>query len=131
MAIVPGKGTLLKLGSSTIAQRVSISGPSRQVGTVETTNLDSTTKTYRPTILDNGELSLDIEFDPDDATHISLEDLMTTPAVSTWALVFADATPSTYSFSGILTGFEIGGMEVEGNLTASLTIKLTGAITKS
>lgn len=128
MAIVPGKGTLLKLGSTTIAQRVTISGPSRSVGSVETTHLDSATKTYRPTILDNGELSLEIEYDPDDATHTSLEDLMATPEIESWVLEFANGT--TYTFDGFLTGFEPNGMEVEGKLLASLTIKLSGGLTK-
>lgn len=128
MAIVAGKGTLLKLDSTTIAQRVTISGPSRSVGSAETTHLDSATKTYRPTITDNGELSLDIEYDPADSTHISLEGLVNSPSIESWTLEFANG--ASYEFDGFVTAFEPSGMEVEGNLTASLTIKLSGGLTK-
>lgn len=131
MAVIEGHGTLLKLGDDTIAHRVTISGPTRQVGTAETTDLDSTAKTYRATLADNGEVSLECWFDPDDDSHIALEDLVNSPELATWSLVFPTATPTTYTFSGILTGFELSGMEVEGNLTASLTIKISGGITKS
>lgn len=128
--IIPGKGTLLKKGSTTVAQRVTITA-SRSVGSVETTNLDSPEKEYRPTIGDSGEVQCDVEFDPDDTSHIALEAALDTPAVEEWSIVVPTATPTVYTFDGFLTDFELNGIEVEGNLTASLTIKRTGPITKS
>ena len=134
MAFVLGKGTTLKLATTAIGQVVSISGPNRSMGTVETTNLNSVVRTHLPTILDNGEVSVVIQFDPDEATHISLEGLLTAspPAAASWVITLSDATPSTYSFSGILTALNIEvASSVDDLTTATLTIRITGAITKA
>lgn len=129
MAEVLGKSTLLKNGSTTIGQVVSISGPSWSVGTIETTLLASTNKTYLQGLPDGGEVSAVIQYDPADSSQQILTGLMATPAVSTWSITFTDAGAAVYAFSGILTGFEIGGMEQESIVTANISIKLTGAIT--
>ena len=134
MATVLGKGTTLKLASTAVGNVVSISGPNRSVGTVETTNLNSTERTFRPTILDNGEVTVTIQFDPDDTQHIALEGLLTASplAAATWVITMTDATPSTYTVSGILTSFDVDTAASVDDLTmATLTIKVTGAITKA
>lgn len=138
MAVNPGLGTLLKLTIAsvltTVANRVSLDGPSMEMGTAETTTLDSTVKTFRPTILDNGEISGSLYFDPQDPTHVAVKALLTAspPAAAVWNLIFADGTHlTTYSFSGILTKLEPNGMEVESNLGADFSIKVSGAITET
>jgi hypothetical protein len=129
MAIVAGQGTHLQLETSpstftTIAQVITISGPNRAVASVEVTTLDSTERTFRPGLLDNGELSFTIQYDPDATTHTALTALLATPAVKNWKLVLTDTTPSTYALSAFLTAFNPGGMETDGNLTAECTLKV-------
>lgn len=134
MATLLGKGTTLKLATTAVGQVVSISGPNRSVGTVETTNLNSTERTFRPTILDNGEVTVTIQFDPDDTQHTAIEALLTASplASASWVITMTDGTPSTYTFNGILTAFDIdAAASVDDLTTASLTIKITGAITKA
>lgn len=129
-----GKGTTLKLGSATLGGVVSISGPTRTVGTVNTTNLSSSAATYKPTILDNGEVTVTIQFDPDDTDHSAVEALMTASplAAGSWTITCTDATPSTYAFSGILTNLNYNfAASYEDLSTAELTIKISGAITKA
>jgi hypothetical protein len=52
-------------------------------------------------------------------------------------LTFADpdgagaTVAKKYTFDGILTTLELGGMENEGYLTFDCTIKISGAITKA
>ena len=135
-AVNPGKGTLLQYGSgsptlvyTTIAQRVSIDGPEIEVGTADTTTLDSSTKTSRPTIPDGGELSGTLFFDPQDPTHLFLYALLSSPAITPFQLIFNDVGPTTWAFNGILTKFKPNGMEVESNLGADFTIKLNGVPT--
>ena len=137
---IPGKGTLLKAeftpGSNTfttISQRVTIDGPTYETRIQEVTDLDSSAAIYLPTIADFGEVSGQIYFDPDESTHTSMIGLIEAdPLIAIdWQVVFTDATPSTYEFTGILTSFEIGGAEVEGFLVADYTIKVSGGITRS
>lgn len=127
MAKIKGLGSTLSVSDVAIAQIVSISGPGSDVGTVETTDLSSTFRTYLPTVSNSGEIGMEIHYSPQQATHTTLEGLVATPAVEDWDLDFADG--SNYAFDGILTGFEVSGMEVDGVVMASITIQITGAIT--
>jgi hypothetical protein len=129
-AIVPGLGTLLKLSISsvltTIAQRVTIKGPSMSVGLAPTTNLDSASVTDRPTLPDGGTLDFTAFYDPQDPTHLAIYALIATPAIASWSLVFADVGATTLPFSGVLTKFEPNGMEADGNLGFDASIKING-----
>ena len=132
----PALGTALKHGIAavytTIAQVISLDGPSREVGTRETTTLSSTAKTYAPTIPDSGEVSGQLAYDPKGTSHTILEGLIKTPvADQEWEIAFADATngPTMAQFLGILTKFAPTGIEVEANLLADFTIKVSGLVT--
>lgn len=130
MAIVKGHGTILKCGSTTITQRVTISGPNRAVDSIETTNLDTATaKTFRPGLVDNGEISCEFQYDPNDASHTSLESKVGDDAEA-WSVIYNTDPAVTISFSAFVTGFEVSGMESGSNLTGSLTLKISGNITK-
>lgn len=127
--VISGHHTTLSVGGTDIAGRVTLSGPNIEVGTQETTNLDTNNyKTYRPTIADGGDCSGEIQFDPDDTSHLVLLGLLGAPEEKTCVLTFQTETPATATFQGILTGFEVSGMGVEDNLTASFTIKVTGPV---
>lgn len=128
----PGRGTVLQLSVASsympIAQVVDITGPGAEIGTREVTNLSSTAAEFYPTILDPGEVTANIFYDPAELTHADLTNLLTTPTTASWKIVFPTTT-FVISFGGSLTTFEQNGMDVEGTLGASLTITLTGAIT--
>lgn len=135
MAKVPGKGTLLQHGVgtgptvyTTIVQRMSIDGPDSKVGTQKTTDLDSTAEEYRPTLPDGGELGMSLWYDPAAATHQILTDLLNTPTVDLWKIIWADTGLSVITFSAILTGFKPGGMDPDGYLTAEAKFQVTGPI---
>lgn len=135
MAVNAGKGTLLKAtyGSptptlQTIAQRVKLDGPELAVGTRDTTNLDSSVKTYAPTIPDSGKISGTLQYDPQDASHLFLFTLYASPPAggNAMTLVFSEST--SFGFTGILTKLKPTGMEVESNLEAEFEIQVTGAV---
>ena len=129
MAINPGKGTLLAHGISsvytTVGQRVSLEGPEMEVGKADTTHLDSTNKTSRPTIADPGEMSGKLWYDPQDTVHKLLFNLIGTPTnTEQFKLTFADASPTVWTFDAWLSKFKPTGMEVESNLEADFTLQL-------
>ncbi|WP_339684232.1 phage tail tube protein [Gimesia maris] len=128
MAVLAGEGCTLGYSAdgtsySAIAQVVSIDGPSKVLGEVETTNLGSTTRTYRAGLPESGTMSFQVYYDP--ATHSTLEDATGEIYLQ---LTMSDGS-STYSFPCIRTGFSYGGMEVDGNVTADVEVRLTGDIT--
>lgn len=117
---------------TTIAQRVSISGPSWTVAEIETTHLDSIAKEFIPSqIPESGTLDVSIEYDADSTTHSALTTLMGTPDLRYWQLALDNdsAGDTTWTAQGFLTGFQPNGMEVEGVLMADCSIRLTGGIT--
>jgi hypothetical protein len=130
---VKSKGTLLQHGTgsplvyTTIAQRVSIGGPEMSVSVIDVTDLDSDAREKIPGLPDGGSLKLTINYDPQDATHQLLLGFWADPTVEEWNLVFPDS--STFPFQGFLTGFSPGGVEVDGKLSADVTIEVTGTIT--
>lgn len=133
----PGKGTLLQHGTgspptyTTVAQRVTIDGPEGEKGTRDTTDLDSAAKTYAGTLYDGGDLSGTLNYDPQDPTHQLFFTWLTTQVdPEPFRLQFNDgsspATGSRLDFTAVLTKFKPTGMEVEGNLQAEYTLKVSG-----
>lgn len=137
MAVLDGFGTLLEYsldGTAYVAvgQRVSINGPGRTVESIETTNLDSTARTFRPNALpDNGEVSCTVQFDPDDSSHTAIEGMLDSPVAHSWRITFTDDTPAKYTMEAFPTAFNIGPYEGGANLEAELTLKVSGGIAKS
>jgi len=136
MAITAGEGTVLKLETApstftTIAQVVSISGPTSKIAAVETTHLATTGgHTFRPaTLPDNGSVTFTIYYEPAATTHAALTTLRDTPAEKNWKLIFTDSGAAEYAFAGFVTGFSVTGMTQEENVQAEVEIKITGAIT--
>ncbi|PQO33154.1 hypothetical protein C5Y96_09855 [Blastopirellula marina] len=129
MAITIGEGCLLKQNGTTVGQRTSITGPSSSRAEVETTHLDSEQKEYRPGLKESGTVSLEYEFDPQDTSHQAVETSYDDGDTDEWTLEYSDG--STRVFDGFITSYETNGMTVEGNVLASLTIRITGDITRT
>jgi hypothetical protein len=133
----PAQGTTLAHGVTgvytALAQVVSLDGPSTEIGTRETTHLGSgVVKTFAPTLVDNGTVSGQIEFDPKSDTHAYLVTVSQTPVANDqWKMTFADnhTGASTATFVGHLTKLAPTGIETEANLLADFEIKISGAVT--
>ena len=99
--------------------------------TEDVTSHDSTNawEEHVGTILRSGEVSLDIVYDPANATHKNaaggLLALLAARASDEFTLVFSDTGSTTWTFDALVTGFEPSA-PVDGALTASVTLKLTG-----
>lgn len=135
MAVLVGLGTSLKFTISStltvIAQVVSIDGPSIEAATTETTNLADVVRKFRTQLPDPGEITFTIEYDPADTGHTALFS-----AVMTWPqsavaceLDFSGTGTHKWTFSGFVTHFGLKGMNVDDNLEADVTIKVSGNIT--
>jgi hypothetical protein len=137
MAVYTGEGTRLQYQDGTawetVAAAVSISGPEWTTGSVDTTDLTSTTKTFRVSKLaDNGEISFDCWYNKTD--HADINTMTTSPVEKSWRLKLADADSTaeeTWAFSGFLTKWALSGMEIEQNVKASGTIKLSTGISRT
>lgn len=128
-------GTLIKRGDgagievfTTIALVKDIKGPGRSLGTEETTHQASTSAEYVAGVPDAGEISFDMDYDPSDTQQQGLVTDMTGRTLRNFKVIFPDAGAAEYAFAAFVTKFETD-MKVKGALTASVTLKISGAIT--
>lgn len=133
MTYAPGQGTLLKLYYSsaynTVAQVTKLTPPSSEMGTVETTIITDSVRTFLATIRDSGEAQFTIEWDSADASHAQLWTVHRSGALSDWKITFNDVGDTDATFSGILTKFPWDEVDVESVITIPITIKVSGDIT--
>jgi hypothetical protein len=130
-------GTLLKIGDgggtevfTTIADVIEISGPSLQLET-EDVLTHSSVGAWRQriaTFLDGGEVSFEILYNPNAATHNAATGLLRdlkNRVLRNFQLVFPVSGNPTWAFAAFVTGFEPGA-PADGMLTASVTLQLSG-----
>lgn len=123
----------------TIGQIKDLSGPGRTMEALDATCHDSASgmREFVPGLVDGGEVTLEVEFDPATAQSAPtgalglLESLSDDrSAVPTWQVEYhpQGGTATYRRFSAIVTNFN-PSTPVEGTITASVTLKVSGAIT--
>lgn len=132
-------GTAFKVGDgatpevfTAVAEVHNINGPSISRDSIEVTHHGSIGgfREYIPGLRDGGEVSIDINWNPANATHEDLYEALTSvqSGNTNYKIEFPDATE--FAFSGHVTGFEASA-PIDDRLTASVTIKVSGAPTLS
>lgn len=122
------QGTLLKVNSTTIAQRVRIKPGENQRKEIETTDLDSTDDTYILGIRRGGTYELEINYDPASATHATLWSLYTGNTSASYKLVLADSGAAEIDFTGLLQSFQLGEMTTDNLQKATIKVRVTGSV---
>ncbi len=134
MSGLAGFGTMFQVGDgaspetfTTVADVSDISGPSISLNAIDVTTHDSTDgwAEFVGGVIDAGEVSFDINFDPAETTHQNLRTLLTNRAVNNFRIVFPTSPVTTWQFAGLVTSYEVNA-PVDDKLSASITIKITG-----
>jgi predicted secreted protein len=130
-------GTELKIGDgatsetfTTIAEVVTITGPSLAMDPLEMTNHDSPGQweEHIGGTLRSGEVTFDLNYIPADGTHDASTGLLAdflARTVRNFELIFSDTPLTKWSFSAFVTGFEPSA-PFDDKLSASVTLKVTG-----
>lgn len=125
MAAVTANGTTITVDSQLIGNLISVTPASVSVATIDSTDMDSTWRTFIGGLKDGGECGFEIAYDPSDASHTALETDID-GASKTVSIAWSDAT--TCTFSAIITSFSPSAA-IDDKLTASVGMKITGAVT--
>lgn len=137
MAGIDGFGTQFKRGDgagpevfTALANVTNISGPGLSRETIDVTAHDSPDAYMEHVggLKDGGEVSVDVNYDP--ADHDALVADFDDVNPRNYQIVFPDAGTTTWSFAGIMTGFEPEA-PYDDKLSASLTFKVSGKPTIS
>jgi len=122
-------------GFDEIAQVRDITGPPLSLRTFELACRSAATNWVEVIagLLDAGELTFEIAYDPDNATHshtgtTGILGLMIARTLTTFRVTWPDATPVTWTFDAYVTGFAPKA-PLEGGLTADLKLRISGAPT--
>ena len=126
---VLGSLATLKLSGTTIAEVLRCGPIGSTNPEVDVTNLDSTAKEYIAGLADGNTVDFDVNWI---AGNTEQESLRTSQAAgSTVSLVMTwQTSPNTIAtFSLVLLGFEMGETTAEAQIMASISGRITGAIT--
>ena len=133
---VLGYGAQLRVGATTAATTAtvllggvtSMPPPPFNRDLVQVTAFDSPDATHEfiPALNDPGEFAFDINWRPGNPTDLILIAMQAETAPRVFEISFTQVSPvRKYTFTGFLTAFEPGAT-VEEQLSASVTIKVTG-----
>ena len=134
-----GFGTLLSAGDGTssetftnIAEVRTINGPGLNLEIVEATHMESpgNSREYLPTFIEGGEVTFDVSFLPNTSAQTVITTDLQARTKRNFRLTFPNSAANRWSFAGFYTGFTPSA-EIDGMLSASVTIKVTGAVTIS
>jgi hypothetical protein len=136
---VLGQGVELRVGATTAATTATIllggmtniPAPPFTRGFVDVTAHDSPggTREFIADLKDPGELSCTLNWTPGNATHDVLIEMMAEAEPRFFTITWPMVSPSvTCEFNALLTGFEPSGEADGGQLTASVTLRITGEV---
>ena len=139
MALVFTKqeGAVLKAGDgggtevfTAIAGVISFNWSAATRTVIDTTDLDSAdnAREFKGGIVDYGEMSFDIHYDPNNGTHdetTGIWSYFSDTAPRNFQYVFPNADTTTLEFSAITQSMSVTG-SLDDKITASVVLKLTG-----
>lgn len=126
---VVAQGTDLQIDNVSIPGVTSVTPPNRTRADIDFTDLLMAWKEFKPGVKDGGEVSAEINYDPENAVHASLHDAFESDDLNTWKVIYANTGGTVVSFSGYIKELSEPALAVDGKLMLSVKIKVSGAIT--
>lgn len=126
-----GYGTQLKIAGTLVAEVTNISFGGVSLEVTDVTHMASTGafREKLATLLDAGDVTFDINFQPVSATHGDasggLIHAMVNRALTAFTVIWTDAGPTTWSFNAYVTNVSPQA-PVDGKLSASVTLSISG-----
>lgn len=136
MAVVKSQATTISIkpsgasGATTIGEVISFSGFDGQSSEIDTTNLSSVAKEFTLGLNDFGSISLEVNFNINDAGQTLVDTAKRNGTVSQFVLTLPTGAKKVFTFNGYVQGFSISGA-VDAVVTASISIRISGAVTIS
>ncbi len=134
---IAGFNVLLKIGNgagtaetfTTLAEVLDIDGPSQSRDSIEVTSHSSNGwREFIAGLKDGGEISFDLNMVPDDATQQTLRDHFDDGTVGNYQIVYPNGWQD--DFAATITDYGTKS-PVDGPVTDSVTLKISGAVTRS
>ena len=118
--------TLTPLAWVEIGEVVDFDGPGGSANMYETTHLRSTAKEKMVGLMDEGQLTLSVNWEPTDTGQQAARTARTNRTEKSFRITYSD--DSTATFSGYVMGMSSSG-GVDNKVNGSITIEITGIVT--
>lgn len=115
---------------TTIGLVTNIGGPDGSATEINTTHLGSAAMEFLIGLRDEGQVTFDILYDPDNATHQGLLTDRDNKTLREFQLSLTDSTPTTWTFQAYVQGFSMN-VAVDEAVTASVTLRISGTVTRA
>lgn len=117
---------------TTIAEVTNIAGPEIGLELIDATHMESTNayREYIPSLLDAGEVTLDVNFLPQNTTHKNVIADVEARVRRNFQMVWTDSSPTTWAFAAYVTKFAPSA-QIDDRLMAAITLKVSGAVTRT
>jgi hypothetical protein len=134
MPVFRGSGTVLSRGDAAspevftgVADVVSIAGPAITKDEIEVTALDSSAKEFIGALDDPGEITMELNWNPQDSEHINLRTDAEGSVVRNYRVIWSDVSSTTVTFSAEVMEFTLN-TEANDAVKASVRMKISGAL---
>lgn len=122
-------GTTLTKGESKIAGLTSIGGIEITADTIDVTTLESDGgyREFLGSFKDAGEVPIEGFFNPDTSSgQVALQDSLDSGLAEDYKITFPTKPQAEWNFRGVVTGFKVGDVDVDGTINFGATIKVSG-----
>ena len=123
---ITAAGTATPVTFTAIANCRSFSGFDGSASEIDVTNLDSTAKEFKLGLVDQGNMSLEIDYKSTEASHIALRAKQNSGVLTNFKIVLPDATSIT--FTAFVKKFSLSGA-VDEVARAAVDLRISGAVT--
>lgn len=122
-----GHGISLSFSTFTAVIQGTVDGFGLSADSIETSHagLAAAERTFMQGWLDSGEVTFELQFNPDEPDP---RDLGSATLTLTWPLPAGQSTPATWAATAFCTNYAPSA-PIDGLMTASVTFKLSGATT--
>lgn len=131
MSATRAVGTTISKGTSspvTIGNLTSIGGIEITADNMDVTTLDSEGgyREFIGTFKDGGEVPIEGYFDSEDDGQMALQGSLDAGTAEDYKITFPTTPAAEWAFKGVVTGFKVGDIELDGAINFGATIKVSG-----
>ena len=135
MTVFRGSGTVFSRGDAAspevftaVGDVVSIAGPAIVKDEIEVTALDSAAKEFIGALDDPGEITLELNWNPQDSEHVNLRTDAEGSTVRNYRVVWSDLSSTQVTFAAEVMEFSLN-TEANDAVKGSVRLKISGALT--
>jgi hypothetical protein len=115
---------------STIGNITAIKGPGGSADVIDVTNLASTAKEKLMGLPDEGQITVDLNYDPDNTQHAQMRNARKNRTRLEFRITLTDTTNTVLTFFAYVLGFSMD-IGVNKQVTVSVTLEVDGGVSEA